>query len=645
MTHQSDLIADDIDAYLAQHERKELLRLLTCGSVDDGKSTLIGRLFYDAKLIYEDTLKKLEQDSATVGTTGGGFDPALFTDGLKAEREQGITIDVAYRYFSTARRKFIIADTPGHEQYTRNMATGASTSDLAIILIDARHGVVTQTCRHSFIVSLLGIKHVLIAVNKMDLVDFDEQVFERIRGEFKDFAARLDLPDLHFMPISALFGDNIVDPSANMPWYGGPTLMTLLDTVYIGSDRNLEDLRFPVQYVNRPNLDFRGFCGTVGSGIIRRGDEIMALPSRRTSRVKSIVTFDGELQEACASQSVTITLEDEIDVSRGDMIVRPGNAPRLEQKFEAMVVWMHDEQMVPGRTYLFKQAAKSVTGTVSTLRYQIDVNSLHRRDAPTLRLNEIGRCAVSLSEPVCFDSYRRNRTTGAFIIVDRITNATLAAGMIVDRTTGEDRRDHWDDEPQAETLHTESSKVSVLEREARYGQHPATVLLTGLTGSGKTSIAYALERRLFESGRAATVLDGQNMRQGISRDLGFTAEDRSENLRRSAEVARLINDAGLICIGAFVAPRQEVRRKAAQVVGEDRFFVVHLATPVEVCRQRDTEGQYEKADRGEIANFPGVTSTYEEPVDADLVLPTHQWPVQQCVDAILKLLEERNILS
>ena len=645
MTHQSDLIADDIDAYLAQHERKELLRLLTCGSVDDGKSTLIGRLFYDAKLIYEDTLKTLEQDSATVGTTGGGFDPALFTDGLKAEREQGITIDVAYRYFSTARRKFIIADTPGHEQYTRNMATGASTSDLAIILIDARHGVVTQTRRHSFIVSLLGIKHVLVAVNKMDLVDFDEQVFERIRGEYKAFAARLDVPDLHFMPMSALFGDNIVDPSANMPWYGGPTLMTFLDTVYIGSDRNLEDLRFPVQYVNRPNLDFRGFCGTVASGIIRRGDEIVALPSRRTSRIKSIVTFDGELQEACASQSVTLTLEDEIDVSRGDMIVRPGNAPRLEQRFEAMVVWMHDEQMVPGRTYLFKQAAKSVTGTISTLRYQIDVNSLHRRDAPTLQLNEIGRCAVSLSESVCFDSYRRNRTTGAFIIVDRITNATLAAGMIVDRTTGEDRRDHWDDEPQAAALHTESSKVSVLEREARYGQHPATVLLTGLTGSGKTSIAYALERRLFESGRAVTVLDGQNMRQGISRDLGFTSEDRSENLRRSAEVARLVNDAGLICIGAFVAPSQEVRRKAAQVVGEDRFFIVHLAAPVEVCRQRDTEGQYEKADRGEIANFPGVSSPYEEPVDADLVLPTHQWPVQQCVEAILKLLEERNILS
>lgn len=645
MSHQSDLIADDIDTYLAQHERKELLRLLTCGSVDDGKSTLIGRLFYDAKLIYEDTLKTLEKDSAMVGTTGGSFDPALFTDGLKAEREQGITIDVAYRYFSTARRKFIIADTPGHEQYTRNMATGASTSDLAIILIDARHGVVTQTRRHSFIVSLLGIRHVLVAVNKMDLVDFDEQVFDEIRADYKDFAARLELPDLHFMPISALLGDNIVDPSHHMPWYGGATLMTFLDTVYIGSDRNLEDFRFPVQLVNRPNLDFRGFCGTVASGIVRRGDEIMALPSRRTSRVQSIVTFDGELEEACSQQSVTLTLDDEIDVSRGDMIVRPGNVPRLEQKFDAMVVWMHDEQMIPGRTYLFKQAAKSITGTVSTLRYQVDVNSLHRVEAPTLNLNEIGRCSVALSEPVCFDSYRRNRTTGAFIIVDRITNATLGAGMIVDRTTGDERRDHWDDEPLASDLHTESSKVTAQQREARYGQRPATILLTGLTGSGKTTIAYALERRLFQLGRAATVLDGQNMRRGISRDLGFSAEDRSENLRRSAEVARLLNDAGLICIGAFVAPRQDVRQKAAQVVGEERFLVVHLAAPIDICRQRDTEGQYERADSGDIPNFPGVTSPYEDPVEPALVLPTHEWAVSRCVEAILELLQQRGITT
>jgi bifunctional enzyme CysN/CysC len=645
MSHQSDLIAEDIDAYLAQHEHKELLRLLTCGSVDDGKSTLIGRLFYDAKLIYEDTLKTLERDSKTVGTTGGDFDPALFTDGLKAEREQGITIDVAYRYFSTAKRKFIIADTPGHEQYTRNMATGASTCDLAIILIDARNGVVTQTKRHSFIVSLLGIRHVLVGINKMDLVDYSEEVFEQIRNDYRDFAARLDLPDLHFMPMSALLGDNIVDASQRLSWYQGPTLMNFLDNVYIGSDRNLEDFRFPVQYVNRPHLNFRGFCGTVASGIVRQGDEVMALPSRRTSRVKSIVTFDGDQAEAFASQSVTLTLVDEIDVSRGDMIVRPGNLPQLEQKFDAMVVWMHDEQMVPGKTYLFKQGTKVVTGAIGTLRYQIDVNTLHRLESPTLKLNEIGRCHVRLSEPVCFDSYRRNRATGAFIVVDRISNATVAAGMIVDRTTSDQRRDHWDASPQSEDLHAELSAVSDDERVARFGQTPATILLTGLTGSGKTTIAYALERRLFDQGHAATVLDGQNMRRGISRDLGFSADDRSENLRRSAEVAKLINDAGLICIGAFVAPNEQVRRKAAQVVGEQRFLVVHLSAPVDICRERDTDGQYLRADSGEIAGFPGVSAPYQEPTSADLVLPTHQWTVTRCVDAVMAMLEERGIAS
>ncbi len=640
-----DLIRTDIDAYLDQHEHKELLRFLTCGSVDDGKSTLIGRLFFDAKLIYEDTLKTLEKDSVTHGTTGGEFDPALFTDGLKDEREQGITIDVAYRYFSTEKRKFIIADCPGHEQYTRNMATGASTCDLAVILIDARHGVVPQTKRHSFIVSLLGIKHVLVAVNKMDLVDYNQDVYEKIRGDYKDFSARLDIPDLHFIPISALLGDNIVDASQNMPWYQGSTLMNFLDTVYIGSDRNLEDFRFPVQSVSRPHLDFRGYCGTISSGIVRRGDEVLALPSRKTSRIKSIVTFDGELEEAFGPQSVTLTLEDEIDISRGNMIVRPGNVPKLEQKFDAMVVWMHDEQMIPGHTYVFKQTTKTVTGTISTLRYQVDVNTLHRVNAPTLQLNEIGRCAVHLNEPICYDGYRRNKSTGSFIVVDRISNVTVAAGMILDRTTAETRHDHWDDEPAARSLQTETSQVTDDERQARFGQQPATILLTGLTGAGKTTIAYALERRLFEIGRAATVLDGQNMRQGISRDLGFTAEDRSENLRRSSEVAKLINDAGLICIGAFVAPSEEIRQKAAQVVGRDRFIVVHLACPVEVCRQRDSDNHYPLADSGEIANFPGVTGTYEEPASPNLVLATDQIDVGQCVDKIMELLSAQGIVT
>ena len=404
MSHQSELIATDIDAYLKQHEHKELLRFLTCGSVDDGKSTLIGRLLYDSKMIYEDQLAAIERDSAVHGTTGGDFDPALLTDGLKAEREQGITIDVAYRYFSTAKRKFIIADTPGHEQYTRNMATGASTCDLAIILVDARQGILTQTKRHSFITALLGIKHIIVAINKMDLMDYSQKVFEDIKQEYIDFATRLDMKDLHFIPISALLGDNVVDQSETMPWYQGGPLMNLLETVHIASDRNLIDLRYPVQFVNRPNLDFRGFCGTIASGRVRVGDEIMALPSRKTSRVKQIVTYDGELEEAFAPLAVTLTLEDEIDISRGDMIVRPDNVPSLERDFDVTIVWMAEEPLVPGKDYYIKHTSKVVTGNVSTLRYRIDVNTLHRQNAPTLKLNEIGRCQLRLSQPIAIDA-------------------------------------------------------------------------------------------------------------------------------------------------------------------------------------------------------------------------------------------------
>ena len=642
MSHQSDLIATDINAYLEQHERKELLRFITCGSVDDGKSTLIGRLLYDSKMIYEDHLAKLKKDSAVHGTTGGDFDPALLTDGLKAEREQGITIDVAYRYFSTQKRKFIIADTPGHEQYTRNMATGASTADLAIILVDARHGVLTQTKRHSFIVSLLGIKHVLVAINKMDLVEFGQQRFEEIRDEYKQFASRLDIPDLHFIPISALMGDNVVDPSENMPWYNGSTLMNFLETVYIGSDKNLQDFRFPVQYVLRPNLDFRGFSGTVSSGIIRKGDEVMVLPSRKTSKVKEIVTFDGNLEEAHAPLSVTLTLEDEIDCSRGDMIVRPGNVPRQRQKLDAMLVWMSDEAMVPGKQYLFKQTTKVATGTISTLRYQVDVNTLHRQDAPTINLNEIGRVSLSLSEPVIFDSYKKNRGTGAFIVVDRISNVTVAAGMIIDRDSEDEADDLWS----VESEQTEKrGSVTSDEREARFGQKAVSLLLTGLTGSGKTTIAYALERRLFDMGRAAVVLDGVNMRRGLTKELGFTAEEKSENLRRSSEVAKLMNGAGLICVCAFVAPSEDVRQKAAQSVGADQFLTIHLDAPVDVCRERDENGMYAKADAGEISNFPGVSFDYEPPVDPALKLNTAVFSVDECVDKIIALLEEKDALA
>ncbi|GIW96590.1 MAG: bifunctional enzyme CysN/CysC [Pirellulaceae bacterium] len=645
MTSATDLIATNIEEYLAQHERKELLRFITCGSVDDGKSTLIGRLLYDTKTIYEDQLRKLEQDSLRHGTTGGRFDPALVTDGLKEEREQGITIDVAYRYFSTAKRKFIIADTPGHEQYTRNMATGASTADLAIILIDARHGVLTQTRRHSFIVSLLGIRHVVVTVNKMDLVDFRQEVFERIRQDYADFAARLDIPELHFIPISALYGDNVVDRSQRMPWYDGPTLLGLLETVYIRSDRNLEDFRFPVQWVNRPNLDFRGYSGTIASGIIRQGEEVMVLPSRRRSRVRSIVTYDGELQEAFAPQAVTLTLEDEIDISRGDMLVRPGNVPRLSDRFDAMIVWMHESPLVPGRPYLLKHTTKTVVGSVTAIRYRIDVNTLHRQPAETLGLNEIGRCHVNVNQPLAFDAYRRNRATGAFILIDRISNATIGAGMILDRTTADEARPAWDDPSLTTSFVPVLSQVTPEERQRRYAQRPATLLLTGLTGSGKTTIALALERRLFDAGYWCVVLDGQQLRRGLSKDLGFSADDRSENLRRGAEIARLLNDAGIICIAAFVAPDEETRQRAAQVIGPERFLVVHVAAPIELCRQRDSAGHYQKADQGVFTHFPGVSAPYEPPLAPDLVLPTDQLGIDECVERLVTLLSERGIIG
>lgn len=642
MSHQDELIATDINAYLAMHEKKELLRFLTCGSVDDGKSTLIGRLLYDSKMIYEDTLAKLEKDSTVYGTTGGGFDPALATDGLKEEREQGITIDVAYRYFSTAKRKFIIADTPGHVQYTRNMATGASTADLAIILVDARpgHGVMEQTKRHSFIASLLGIKHVLVAINKMDLVDYSEEVFNQIRDDYREFAQRLDPTDLHFIPISALLGDNVVDRSENMPWYDGSTLMNFLETVYIGSDRNLEDFRLPVQYVLRPNLDFRGFSGTIASGIIRVGDEIMTLPSRKTSRVKEIVTFDGNLEEAAAPQSITLTLEDEIDSSRGDMIVRPGNMPKLEQKFDAMLVWMSEKAMVPGKQYVFKHTTKMVNGTFSTLRYQVDVNTMHRKQVPTLDLNQIGRVNITLDRPIAFDRYRRNKSTGAFIVIDRITNVTVAAGMILDRRTSENTGANWEQQSVSKSLTAETSAVTSEEREARYGQKPVTLLFTGLPGSGKSTTAYGVERQLFDMGRSSMVIDGQNFRIGLSRDLNFSKQDRSENIRRAAEVAKLMNRAGLICLLSLVSPDDEDRKKAADVVGTDQFLVIHLDAPEELCKKRNLSAQ--KLDPDDVQE---TEVNYHAPIDADLVLNTEQVPPDQCVAKVIELLESKGFIA
>jgi bifunctional enzyme CysN/CysC len=644
MSHQSELIAKDILAYLEQHERKELLRFITCGSVDDGKSTLIGRLLYDSKMIYEDQLAQLENESKVHGTTGGKFDPALVTDGLRAEREQGITIDVAYRYFSTAKRKFIIADTPGHEQYTRNMATGASTADLAIILIDARHGVLTQTKRHSFIVSLLGIRHVVVTINKMDLVNYSQARFDEICEDYKQFVSRLDLPDLHFIPLAALHGENVVDPSPNMPWYRGNTLMNFLESVYIGSDRNLEDFRLPIQYVNRPNLDFRGFCGTIASGILRKGDEIMVLPSKRTSRVKRLVTQDGDLDEAFCPQSITVVLDDEVDCSRGDMIVRPGNVPKSSNQFDATIVWLNADALLPGKSYLFKHTSQTIPGQIDSLRYRVDVNTLHRSPAPELQLNEIGRCSITLSQSIYFDAYKRNRSTGAFIIIDRLTNATVGAGMITDRDTARPKA-AWESTEQDSAKTESMTEVNPQERSARFGQSPATVLFTGLTGTGKSTIARAVERALFDQGRAVMVLDGEKMRNGVNQDLGYSVEDRSENLRRSAHIARIMNDAGLICLAAFVAPSESIRARVAELVGKDKFFVVHLTADEQVRIARDSKGHYAKAQAGVLPNFPGVSALYEAPEKADLVVDSGKNSLESCVEQVLQLLTQRGVLK
>jgi bifunctional enzyme CysN/CysC len=492
MSHQSELIGSDIHAYLAQHEKKELLRLLTCGSVDDGKSTLIGRLLHDSKLIYEDQLSAVRRDSVKSGAAGGDIDLALLVDGLQAEREQGITIDVAYRYFSTAQRKFIIADTPGHEQYTRNMATGASTCDLAIILIDARHGVQVQTRRHSYIVSLLGIKHVLVAVNKMDLMDYAQAVFDRIRADYLAFADQLELHDVRFIPLSALHGDNVVHKSAAMPWYGGPSLIELLNTLEIAQDRNFDDPRFPVQYVNRPHLDFRGYSGAVAAGVFRIGDPVMVLPAKTLSRIESIVTYDGELQEAFPPQAVTLTLADQIDVSRGDLLVRPDRLPYLDSRCEAHIVWMTEAPLIPGRQYLLKHATRTLTGSVAAIRHRIDVNTLERHPAGQLQLNEIGLCELALSAPLAFDPYRRCKGTGAFIVIDRLSNVTVGAGMILGPVQGE----------------AAFRKVTAEERAARFGQKAVTVWLTG---AGRQEMAYRLERRLFERGYVCAVIEADRL--------------------------------------------------------------------------------------------------------------------------------------
>jgi len=605
-----------IEEFLAQDEKKDLLRLLTAGSVDDGKSTLIGRLLHDSKRLYDDQLDALQRDSKRVGNAGEEIDYALLMDGLKAEREQGITIDVAYRYFSTSKRKFIIADTPGHEQYTRNMVTGASTAHLAIILIDARKGVITQTKRHSFLISLLGIKHVIVAVNKMDLMEYSESVFESIREDYLNFSTRLNIPDIQFIPLSALKGDNIVDRGSNMNWYTGPSIMTLLETIPITADRNFVDFRFPVQMVSRPNLNFRGYAGRLASGIIRVGEEVTVLPSGKTSRVSTLETQGNQVDYAFPPQSIMLTLEDEIDISRGDMLVRANNQPHVERHFEAMLVWMDETGLDKNKQYLLKHTTQKVKARIDTIRYEVDVNTLKRSESKGLKLNQIGRCVFTVSRPLYFDSYRKNRQTGSFILIDPFTHNTSAVGMIIDRMSPEKLPSNLISEAAA------ASKKSLITSEARqkaYGQEPRTYWLTGLHASGKHDLGYRLEKYLFDQGKKVVVLDSSTLRSGLNRELGHDKADRDENLRRVAEMARVLNDQGLIVIAIFISPDKNSRLQLREIIGSGRYTEILLDIPVEKCRENDKRGLYAKAEAGKLDHFPGIHFPYE-PGTADKII-------------------------
>ena len=624
---------DDVLEYLAAHENKGLLRFITCGSVDDGKSTLIGRLLYDSKLIYDDQLAALESDTKKHGTQGEKIDFALLVDGLAAEREQGITIDVAYRFFSTEKRKFIVADTPGHEQYTRNMATGASTADLAVILIDARRGILTQTRRHSYIVSLLGIRHVVIAVNKMDLVDYSEQRFAEIEGAYRAFAKDLGFESITCIPMSALEGDNITAKSANTPWHNGPALLPYLETIEVRGDAAEKPFRLPVQWVNRPNLDFRGFSGTIASGAVKPGDEIVVVPSAKRSRVKSIVTMDGDLKEATPEMAVTLTLEDEIDISRGDVICA-GQAPAEQtDQFAAHLLWMSEEKLYPGRQYLLKTSNRIVTATVTELKHKVNVNTLEHMSGKSLELNEVGFCNFSLSAPIAFDPYKENRKTGSFVLIDRRSNATIGAGMI-DFSLRRAQNVHWQD-----------LDINKAARATVKHQRPCVLWFTGLSGSGKSTVANLVEKRLHDLGRHTYTLDGDNVRHGLNKDLGFTNADRVENIRRVAETAKLMADAGLIVCVSFISPFQSERRMARDLMENGEFIEVYISTPLEVCEKRDVKGLYGKARRGEIKNFTGIDSPYEAPSAAEIDVDTSDIEAADAADRIVAYLQERGYLG
>ena len=634
MAHTSDLIATDIEQYLKAHENKSLLRFITCGSVDDGKSTLIGRLLYESKMLFEDQLAAVEADSKKFGTQGDEIDFALLVDGLAAEREQGITIDVAYRFFSTDKRKFIVADTPGHEQYTRNMVTGASTADVAILMVDSRRGILTQTRRHSYLVKLLGIRHVLVAINKMDLVDYAERTFNDIVDAYRDFAARIGLESPTFIPLSAFKGDNITDPSAAMPWYHGTTLMGYLETVEIDDERmQRAPFRLPVQWVNRPNLDFRGFAGTIAGGVIRPGDRIRVQPSGRESTVARIVTRGGDLEQAVSGQSITLTLNDEIDISRGDVISTVDAPAETADQFEITLVWMHDEPLLPGRPYLLKIGTKTVTATITDIKYQVNVNTLEHVAAKTLELNAIGVCNLSLDRQIAFDPYQDNRDTGGFILIDRLSNNTVGAGLLHFAL----RRAH--------NIHLQHMDVDKIARASIKHQQGCVLWFTGLSGAGKSAIANLVEKKLHGLGHHTYLLDGDNVRHGLNKDLGFTDADRVENIRRVGEVSRLMVDAGLIVLTAFISPFRAERSMARSLVEEGEFVEVFVDTPLEVAEQRDVKGLYKKARRGELKNFTGIDSPYEAPEEPEIRLDTTRLSLEAAADAVITTLRLRGVIS
>jgi bifunctional enzyme CysN/CysC len=623
----SELIERDILAYLEEHQHKSLLRFITCGSVDDGKSTLIGRLLYDSRMIFEDQLAALEADSKRFGTQGQEVDFALLVDGLAAEREQGITIDVAYRFFSTDKRKFIVADTPGHEQYTRNMVTGASTADLAVILVDARKGVLPQTRRHSFIASLVGIPHLLLAVNKMDLVGYDQLAFDAIVEEFTSFAGQIGISDFRAMPLSGLRGDNVTAAGDNMPWYNGPTLIEYLENVPVEETRLTSlPFRMPVQWVNRPNHEFRGFCGTIASGSIRAGDAVRVARSGVRTKVERIVTLEGDLAEAHAGQSITLTLANEIDCSRGDVIADAADAPEVADQFEAAMVWMSDQPMLPGRRYLLKIGATTVGATVTTIKHQVNINTLEHVAAKTLELNEIGIVNLALDKPVAFAPYEESRDLGGYILIDRISSATLAAGMIHFAL----RRAH--------NIHWQHLDVTREAHADLKAQRPRVLWFTGLSGAGKSTIANLVEKKLHSLGRHTFLLDGDNVRHGLNKDLGFTDADRVENIRRIGEVAKLMVDAGLIVLTAFISPFRAERQMVRSIFPEGEFLEVFVDTPLEEAERRDVKGLYKKARAGDLKNFTGIDSPYERPLQADILIDTMEMNPEQAADYIVDLL-------